>query len=112
MGMVNTKSLFTVGEKGKKEHVKTKKEFAENNFTGIVKKRTSFMVAEDGAEFVEVIPLQNKHRPVMDLGLNFGYKLGKNTRKQKVVDFDLFNGKETKQSTRSNKTDFDFFSVF
>ena len=85
---------------------------AKNGYSGIVKKRTKFVAGEKGAEFVEVIPLQNKDRPVMDLGLNLGFKLGKNTRKQKVVDFDFFNGKKTKQSTRNNKTDFNFFEVF
>ncbi len=86
---------------------------ARKGFSGIVKKETSFMVGEDGAEFVEVIPLQNKDRAVLDLGLNLGYKLGKTTRRKKVVDFDFFNNPKKKQATRSrNKTDFDFFSVY
>lgn len=86
---------------------------AKKGFSGIVKKETKFMVGEDGAEFVEVIPLQNDHRPVMDLGLNLGFKLGKTTRTKKVVDFDFFNEPKKKQATRSKKKqDFDFFGVY
>ena len=117
MAWVDSKMVETLDQRKPDQSVQVRrgvgaKFFAKDGFNGIVKKQTSFTVAENGAEFVEVIPLQNNDRPVMDLGLNMGYKLGKNTRKQKVVDFDLFNGKKSKQSTRDNKTNFDFFKVY
>jgi hypothetical protein len=88
---------------------------AKNGFSGIVSKETKFMVGEKGAEFVEVIPLQNKNRPVMDLGFNMGFRLGKSTKKDNLVDFDMFNPtgkKKNKQGTKNSKSDFDFFNVF
>jgi len=86
---------------------------AKKGFSGIVKKETKFIVGENGSEFVEVIPLENDNRPVLDLGLNLGFKLGKTTRTRKTVDFDFFNEPKKKQATRSkNKQDFDFFEVY
>jgi hypothetical protein len=88
---------------------------AKKGFSGIVKKETKFIVGEQGAEFVEVIPLQNKNRPIMDLGFNMGFRMGKNTKKNSIVDFDMFNPtgkKKNRQGTRNSKSDFDFFKVF